>query len=1715
MSSKSNIKKIKTISKTSKKKSKKKKVNIEDVYKKKTLHEHILSTPDTYIGTSTPDDVSMFIYNEEKNKIVEDVISYVAGFFKIFDEILVNARDHTVRDKTCKNISITMNKETGEISVWNDGNGIPVAMHNEENIYLPQMIFSNLLTSSNYDKKGKTVGGKNGYGSKLCLKKGTLIPTFSGETKKVEEIVNGEKLIGDDGLPRNVIDRREGNGRLFEIKQQSYEPYVVNEDHILCLRMPEHKVIFWSSTEKSWIMLWLDKKEIKIKKKSIRVYPKQKIECQECGEEMSSNLKRHYIRKHPGVNIPASPRKSPTTEAPDTQAVKNGKNKMEKFARTISDDNTLDISVKQYMKLNTTTKKRLSGYVGKCVQWKHKDIELDPYVLGLWLGDGGRNGRCFAINSEDDPEILEYLENWGLDNDARFKQEPNNKITFNISSLSKCRVAPLKKQLSKYNLVKNKHIPREYLVNSRDVRLKVLAGLIDSDGYVSRNGTRINIAQGMNHKRLIKDIIFLARSLGLMCCSKKVKTQWTYKGEKRQGEAININISGEDIKDIPTKVARKKCNSPVKRDTTGTGKLTVTEVDKGDFVGLAIDGNQRFVLNNFTVTHNCNIYSKRFEVHTIGLDKIKSKKSKKIEYTQVFEDNMYKINEPIINHNINQNSKTFTKITFSPDYERFGMKGLTNDMFNLLYKRCYDVAACTPKSVKIRVNGKEIKCREFKDYIKMYYQDNDTDGNKISKPKIAYRKVNSRWEIGIGFNKDVGDRYISFVNGISTFQGGTHVSHVVNNIVSKVSEHIKKKKEFKDLRILPSTIKQYLTFFINSTIEDPGFNSQTKEYMNSKMSDWCTCGKNCKDVKCTLTDDFIEELCNIGLLTEVIKMSQFKETRALDKTDGKKVGSLKKIDKLIDAEWAGTRKSQKTCLFLTEGDSARAFAVSGISVIGNQQYGVFPLKGKLLNVRKATIDQIKNNKEFVNIKAILGLKQGMKYKDVSQLRYGSVIILTDQDPDGSHIKGLVINMFEYFWPELLQIDGFIKAYNTPIVKAWKNTDKTKKNVKEFYTLTEFNNWVKTKLKGNLKGWNTKYYKGLGTSTDKEARESFNNFISNIVTFNWEKNVEDVNDNVDNDNDNNDKIKKLKQIFKKEKKQKRSKINNSDKSSDSSENSEIDNTINEEQKENEENEEDEFEYLKSKSHMAIAKAFDDRAIKRKEWLRKFRYEDLLEYKANMNVSYSDFIDRDLIYFSNLSNIRGIPSAIDGLKPSQRMILYCCFKRGTRSKEVRVAQLAGYVSENTDYHHGEESLKKAIIGLAQDFPGSNNINILKPNGNFGYRRQGGKEAASPRYIHTQMSPITPYIFREEDQEVLDYNYCDEKRAEPKVYYPIIPMALINGGQGIGTGYSTWIPPHNPKDIVKNLKRRLKDKPFNEMLPWYNGFKGTIEKNTKDKDNNKYIVKGKYNIDGNKVHIEDIPIVNGWIEPYENSMEKKVSVHKDDNKKINNIKNNPGNNLIDMTLVFKGSELQKLYKDNNLEKFLSMSQNISTTNLHLFDREEKLNKYDKVEDIFEEYYKARLKMYDIRKEFYLEKLKNELDIYKYKVKFIKDYLSGKLLIAKKKVVEVIKQLEDMKFPQLANDHRALDKDKSYRYLTDMTILTLTDDKIKELEAKMKQCKMIYEEYLNTPVKNIWDKELDEFLKEYEKWIKEWENQNIVANTKKEKVKNKRVRKVAKKTK
>lgn len=307
----------------------------------------------------------------------------------------------------------------------------------------------------------------------------------------------------------------------------------------------------------------------------------------------------------------------------------------------------------------------------------------------------------------------------------------------------------------------------------------------------------------------------------------------------------------------------------------------------------------------------------------------------------------------------------------------------------------------------------------------------------------------------------------------------------------------------------------------------------------------------------------------------------------------------------------------------------------------------------------------------------------------------------------------------------------------------------------------------------------------------------------------------------------------------------------------------------------------FDAAKDEDRQLIDMAFNKKkADDRKEWLRQFKPGTYLDHDIKQ-IPISDFVNKELILFSMADNIRSIPSVADGLKPGQRKVMFGSFKRNLK-KEIKVAQLVGYVSETTEYHHGEVSLMSTIVGLAQNFVGSNNINLLEPNGQFGTRMAGGKDAASARYIFTNVSRMTRSIFHPADDALLKYNVEDGRRIEPEYYLPTVPMVLINGADGIGTGWSTSIQNYNPTDVVANLRRLMRGEEQEPLTPWFRGFKvhcffpsmltsqGTIER----VDTDKFKVTGiATKVDDKTIDITELP-VRKWTQDYKVMIEEMTS-------------------------------------------------------------------------------------------------------------------------------------------------------------------------------------------------------------------------------------------------
>jgi DNA gyrase/topoisomerase IV subunit B len=1390
-------------------------------------------------------------------------------------------------------------------------------------------------------------------------------------------------------------------------------------------------------------------------------------------------------------------------------------------------------------------------------------------------------------------------------------------------------------------------------------------------------------------------------------------------------------------------------------------------------------------------------------------------------FKQEWSDNMLNVGKAEITK-LPAKTKSSVKITFYPDFKRFGIKNLKNDHQVLFYRRTIDIAGTSNNKLKVWFNEQKVEVNNFKSYIEMYYSPIGVPGTDS---ELYFDNTNERWTVGILYKPDLGGEVVSFVNSINTYRGGTHCTHVIDNIIKSLINDFIKKKD-KDIKVTPVLLKENLVFFINSIIINPAFSSQTKDTLTSKIDKFGS--------KYEPTPIFMKKLAKCGIVEQVIELAKFKENAGLKKTDGKKQIKISGIPKLEDANKAGTKESGKCTLILTEGDSAKATAMAGLAVLGRDHWGVFPLKGKLLNVREAGTAQLLANEEIKNLKLIMGLKQSEDYtsdEKFNTLRYGHVLLLTDQDTDGSHIKGLFINMLHTLWPSLVKRENFIQSLNTPIVKAIKGKD-----VITFYNLTDYDNW---KESGETSGYKVKYYKGLGTSTSQEAKEYFIDIDTKLINYFWEK---------------------VKAEFSDEEKPEADSDDDSDEDSDEEPDPNIFIPVH-----------DDDDAIR----LAFAK---ERADDRKKWLMAYDKNNVLKYEQKV-IPYYNFIHQELIHFSNDDLIRSIPSVIDGLKPSQRKILYGAFLRGLDKDEVKVAQLAGFVSDKAAYHHGEASLMGAIIGMAQDFVGSNNINILMPNGQFGClapdtpvlmwdgsikradnivigdklvgddgnvrnvskttsgndnmfeitteygqkytvnsehiitlyyknnniikekvsdeeyyldyfdgqtiktivvkynqnvsgddhynktklskeeayneilekqkeiiikynisnkidikisdymklskfakrglfmisndhvvnwekqqvkinpyilgtwlgdseiltefviwaetiecelthhktginsigdknhssktckgcttsnpikhllkeyifndkqtrlellagfidtdgivktkgaqsyieisqtkisnsnliseleflcktlgfstsikeqhigvtekgndiilltlrimgeflheiptrlpkkkvndsrhkrtftynnymnfkinyigkgpfygwsldgnerfllgnfivthnsRLKGGSDSASPRYIWTKLEDLTPIIFNPMDSPILNQQDDDGMPIEPEFYAPIIPMILVNGAQGIGTGFSTKVPPYNPSEIITNLKNIIKGKSFNQMDPWWTGFEGIVSKI----DDFNYEIYGTWSQDDNKLTITELP-VGEWTSNYKEYLEKlleDVPIRgKPDDKKAKKqpkkenpfitYKDNNTDTRVHFELTFEDGYLDTA---KDIDKQLHLYKKYSIANMHLYGPEGHIKRYDSVEDIMRDYYKVRLGMYQKRKEYHLGILEHQLKVISFKVKFILMVVEKKLEINNKKKQEIEEKLEILKFRKLG---RTKDDTKlSYDYLLSMPIYNLTQEKIEELKHQHDEKETEYNELNEKTPQDIWLGELGELEVRYEKWF------------------------------
>ena len=904
-----------------------------------------------------------------------------------------------------------------------------------------------------------------------------------------------------------------------------------------------------------------------------------------------------------------------------------------------------------------------------------------------------------------------------------------------------------------------------------------------------------------------------------------------------------------------------------------------------------------------------NVYSTKFSI------KIKDGENKSI-YTQEWSDNMKKCRPPKIKKYTGTTSSVC--VSFIPDWVRFGMTEMDDSIYKIFEKRVHDANICTSQNCKVKFQDELLPKCTFNAYAKMY-----------TKSDEMCTFTSERWSVCIAPSED-GFEHVSFVNGICTTKGGSHIDHVSGTIANSIIEDMAKK-----IKLRPQQVKNAFFVFVKATLVNPSFSSQVKSECTLKPHDF---GSKFEPPK-----TFIKNILKTGIQAELLSLSKFREMKELKKTDGSRKSKITGIPKLDDANKAGTAHSEKCTLIVTEGDSAKTLAIAGLSVVGRDHYGVFPLRGKCKNVRDASVKQLTENKEFNDLKKILGLQQDKVYTSLSELRYGRLMIMTDADNDGSHIKGLILNMIHYFWPSLLELK-FLVSMVTPIIKASKGSE-----TKSFYTDSTFRQWYGS----GKQGWKIKYYKGLGTSTSAEAREYFKKIKELTVQF-------DADDSMDE---------------------------------------------------------------------SIILAFDKtKSDLRKTWLlestEKKASELEVPYGNVERLNISDFIHKDLVNFSLADLKRSIAHVSDGLKPSQRKVLYACFAKNLTS-EMKVAQLAAYVSEKTSYHHGEVSLADTIVKLAHNFMGSNNINLLEPCGQFGTRLMGGKDASQTRYIFTKLTKSARTLFDAKDDPVLKYLDDDGKQIEPEYYVPILPTVLVNGTEGIGTGFSSYIPPFNPEDICANINRVIDGENLVPMKPWFDKFKGRVFSN----DEGFWVTEGVWTQAGNKIKITELP-PGRWTQEYKEYLDTLM-----DKKNIANYVNNSTTENVDF--VIEGYTGKDILKDFKLQKTFHVS------NMHLFHPTRGIHKYESPEEILTDFVKIRTETYKKRKAYLIRVLKEKTKKLENMSRFVDMVIHEKLIVFKRKRSELESEMEKM-FDKIDGSYDYLLNIKTYQYTLE-AVQSLREDTIK----------------------------------------------------------------------
>ena len=1549
---------------------------LEQKYQKKTPIEHILTRPDTYVGDIKVQEEPMDIFDDDLQKIIKKNIKYVPALYKIFDEIIVNAFDHTKNDPTCDTIKISIDKEKNEISVFNNGKGIDVEIHPQHKIYVPELIFGELLTSTNYDdNEERTTGGRNGYGAKL---------TNIFSTKFILETVDETR------------------------KRKFYQEFTNNMGSRTKPKVTDYKLKSYTQ-----ITFYPDLKKFGLSELSddiVALFKKRAFDIAGLGEKLkvyyndkkieSNNFKKYISLYYPDedVNFDEQERwKIGVIYKPDNNF------EQKSFVNGISTykgGNHVDYIMKGLIKK-----------IKEAIAKKNKDLKIKDELIK-------ENLIIFIdstiINPAFSSQTKEELKTKQTDFGSTY--EMNDKV------MAKVIKSGIVEQIIQMANLKNQVILKN-TDGKKTNNIKGIPKLEDADWAGTKKSVQC---------RLILTEGDSAKGLAMAGRSAVQDGNCRYGVFPLKGKLLNVReatakqlLENEEMINIK-KILGLQHNKEYKTasDLRYGSVIILTDQD-------SVTGDTPLLLrkNNILDIKNIQDISTKWEKNIIN------NKDYGVSDYEIWTEKGWTKIKKVMKHKVNK--KIFRVLTHT------GCVDVTED-HSLLNK---DATEISPKDIKvgnellhsfphfkehkilIPNNLAELQVREIWTYasrLKIRYYQN------IPKDKLIQQitEINNRYyhkfdKIDYNINEEE-----AYAMGLFFADGscGTYYwDHTYKN---------------KDRPQAYTTHRESIAWAIVNTNLDYLKKAKLKLEKIYKYE--------FKIIECALSKDASENssICYKLIVNGGEKVREFVDRyRLLFYNDFETFSPTDKkvpIDILnnnhnirqefFDGYYDGDGSKTKDCKFF---DVASKITSQGLYLLCKSLGYEVSINHNPKKPKVYVLTITKGTQQFNpdQIKKIIDLgQQEIEVYDLEtenhhfQAGVGSMIV---HNTDGYHIKGLVMNFFHHFFPSLIKLD-FIHSLATPIVKASKGKD-----TKTFYNLTEYETW-KNKIDTNA--WHIKYYKGLGTSNREEAKEYFNDLENKLIKYTWaDKSI--YGDSPVSDDDEESVTSSKKSQRRGTKKSKTTSVDDVNK-----------------------------EHI---CYDAITLAFEKkRADDRKDWLMKYDKSKIIQNDVK-EVPIYDFVHRELIHFSNDDINRSIPSVIDGLKPSQRKVQYGCVLRKLFKKqdEIKVAQLSGFVSDKTSYHHGEASLQGTIIGMAQNFVGSNNLNMLHPSGQFGTRLLGGKDAASARYIFTYLAEWNRLIFRPEDEPILTYLNDDGTPIEPEYYVPIIPMVLVNGAQGIGTGFSTTILQYNPLQIIDNIFLMMDNKSVKEMYPWYRGFKGKIEK-----ADNGFNLKGIYKVekDTSKVIISELP-VGTWTTVYKEYLDKL-----EEDKIIKGYRDKNTDESVYFEIQFTDDNLFDLIEKKKLESVLKIVNKETITNMHSFNKRSVIKKYETIYDILREFYDVRLEYYKKRKQHQIDELNRELDVLEWKMKFIRGVIDNKIIVNNQTKEKIVEQLVKLEFPKLSEN-------KSYDYLLHMPIYSLSKEKIDELQKKIDE---LEEELAKIEAMSEiarWKLELGELKKCIEKIFKE----------------------------